>query len=219
MQTRSTRTGSAAVRRNIGKKLSKMGLSKKKLMGKRGSKTKKGQEGGSGRGRRAVMSVNDLLAILEGGKDDMKPAEVAELFDEMVEAPGNSPETGRVVITVVLQFNGAHSVVMGGCNFLYRHTRKFPNVDFNDFIQMGGVAILCYSIKKNFHSKEHVGHMVEMLLELGKWDETNFRRALPGYTKQVLKHSRALFERGEEEEGRLEKLIEVCNGGGVGGRE
>ncbi|GMH67698.1 hypothetical protein TrRE_jg6903, partial [Triparma retinervis] len=170
-------------------------------------------------GEDVVKSVNDLLAVMEGGKDDMKSTDITGLFEEMVKAPGNSPDTARIVIAVVLQFNTKNNVVLSGCDFLYRHTRKFPNLDFNELIQMGGVAILCYSIKKNFHSKEHVANMEEMLLELAEWDTEGFKKALPGYARQVFKHSRALYEQGGAEETRLEKLFELIDGVGRGGGE
>ncbi|GMI42401.1 hypothetical protein TrCOL_g11596 [Triparma columacea] len=197
----------SSVTRSIGKKLSKMGISKKKLMGKKKGGEKEGE---------VVKSVNDLLAVMESGKDDMKSADIAKLFEEMVRAPGNSPDTARIVIAVVLQFNTKINVVLSGCDFLYRHTRKFPNVDFNEFIQMGGVAILCYSIKKNFHSKEHVANMLEMLLELAEWDSDGFKKAIPGYAKQIFKHSKALYEQGGQEEMRLEKLLGLIGGEGGG---
>ena len=99
--------------------------------------------------------------------------------------------------------------------FLHAHTRKYPNLDLKEFIALGGVAILCYSVKKNIARKEHVEKILRLLLDIANFDEKAFKENIPPYTNQVFEDCSNLYETSwyEDQNEVLDKLMDIEEGG------
>mmetsp|Transcript_14139 Transcript_14139/g.28855 ORF Transcript_14139/g.28855 Transcript_14139/m.28855 type:complete len:708 (-) Transcript_14139:85-2208(-) len=207
------RSAGRNVVRSIGKGFSKIGLSKKKLMGKKkqgagGEEARKASRDG------APLSIHDHLEKLESG---LKSLEVIEEFKAMMNSPGNSPETSRVVLSVVLQHTSSRNfneILRVSTEFLHAHTRKYPNLDLGEFISLGGVAVLCYSVKKNIGRKDHVEKILRLLLDIATFDVRAFVENIPPYTKMTLDDCGNLYEGGwyEDKNEVLDRLKAIVSG-------
>ena len=98
--------------------------------------------------------------------------------------------------------------------FLHAHTRKYPNLDLGEFVSLGGVAILCYSVKKNIGKKEHVEKILRLLLDIATFDQKAFVENIPPYAKTTFDDCGNLYERGwyEDKNEVLDKLKAIAAG-------
>ena len=81
------------------------------------------------------MTVHDHLEKLENEQELLGAKELIEEFDIMGGCSGNSTETARVLLAIVLQHSAStrfHELLLHAMEFLYKHTRQEGNVDFKE---------------------------------------------------------------------------------------
>jgi len=156
-----------------------------------------------------LRSISDYCGYFQAVGGRLKARYIVAALGEMSEVtlPPDDycTDTCRVVLGVVVRFSKDIDVVRAGCVFFWKHTRGTRRVDYNEFVECGGMAVLCYGLKKSLEHKEFVGCVVEFLEKIIEGDREVVGR-MPGYADRVLLHCGALFEGEEETVERLERV-------------
>ncbi|GMH95152.1 hypothetical protein TL16_g13089 [Triparma laevis f. inornata] len=175
----------------------RMGLSKKKLFkkkGKGGEKTTTATPTDNGQ----PQTIHDHLEKLEREQEWLGAKELILEFDEMCICSGTSGETARVMLAIILQHSAStrfHELLLHGMEFLYKHTRQEGNIDLKEFSSLGGVAVLCYSLKKNIGQVNHVKNVLNLLHDVSIAD-SEFKGSLPPYANQTFRDCSLLLGSG-----------------------
>lgn len=161
-------------------------------------------------------SISDYLDYLEALHVHLKPAEVIAAFEKMGEIslpPDDfSPRTARVTLATALCYSANAPVLRAAARFLFLHTRP-PNahrIEWGPFVDAGGLAVVCYAVKKSLRQPDFVADMLELLRVVFAHDRKAVK-VLPAYARACLHQAGGLFEFGDEATKTLQTLLAIID--------
>ncbi len=174
--------------RRIGKVLSKVGLSKKKVFGS-------AEKQNFLKTHHSLSTTAEYVGYLEAFSHSMRSREVVAVLSKMEESPGIAVNTVTVVLAVILEHSNSRKVLKAAVEFLASHQDR---LNFTDLVNLGGPPILCYSLKKNINDTNHVGAVAALLVHLAQHDPQALKDNLPSDAKGLFHHTKAIFEPGSK---------------------